>query len=181
MATSGDRSDVTEQDDRLRRRVMWKMPSGLYLLGSLAGGRRNLMTLNWATQVATEPKLVAVSVQSSAVTHQLIEEGGVFSLNILKRADRSVVRKFVKPVDPSEVEVDGSGRGTMREVGVRPEVTGAPVVSGALGWLDCEVRQAVPLGSHSLFVGEVVGFGFGDGGEEAEVLRMEDTRMNYGG
>jgi hypothetical protein len=39
----------------------------------------------------------------------------------------------------------------------------------------------VPLGSHSLFVGEVVGFGFSEGGEDAAVLRMEDTRMNYGG
>jgi flavin reductase (DIM6/NTAB) family NADH-FMN oxidoreductase RutF len=160
---------------------MWKMPSGLYLLGSVAGERRNLMTLNWATQVANDPKLVAVSVQSSAVTHGLIEEGGVFSLSILNREDRTVVRKFVKPVDPSEVEVDGTGRGTMRQVGVCSGVTGAPILSDAVGWLDCEVRQMIPLGSHSLFVGEVVGFGFGEGGEEAEVLRMEDTRMNYGG
>ena len=181
MATSKDRSDVADEGDRLRRRVMWRMPSGLYLLGSLSGGRRNLMTLNWASQVATEPKLVAVSVQSSAVTHGLIEQGGVFSLSILKRDDRSLVRKFVKPVEPSEIEVDTSGRGTMRNVGVRPDVTGAPVVSDALGWLDCEVRRTIPLSSHSLFVGEVVGFGFGEDGEEAEVLRTEDTRMNYGG
>ena len=34
--------------------------------------RRNLMTLNWAMQVAIEPKLVAVSVQSTAVTHELV-------------------------------------------------------------------------------------------------------------
>jgi flavin reductase (DIM6/NTAB) family NADH-FMN oxidoreductase RutF len=168
-------------DDRLRRRVMWKMPSGLYLLGSRAGTRRNLMTLNWATQVATDPKLLAVSVQVSAVTHELIEAGGTFALNILKRDDRTVVRKFVKPVDPAEVAVDASGAGTMRDVEVRVDVTGSPVLVGAVGWLDCEVRQTIPLGSHSVFVGEVVSSGFSEGGEEAEVLRMEDTRMNYGG
>jgi flavin reductase (DIM6/NTAB) family NADH-FMN oxidoreductase RutF len=171
----------TGSDDRLRRRVMWKMPSGLYLLGSFAGLRRNLMTLNWTTQVATEPKLVAVSVQISAVTHALIAEGGVFSLNLLKREDRTLVRKFVKPVESSEVDVDGSGAGTMRQVKVRSDVTGAPVLVDALGWLDCELRHTTSLGSHSLFVGEVVGFGFSEGGEDAEVLRMEDTRMNYGG
>jgi flavin reductase (DIM6/NTAB) family NADH-FMN oxidoreductase RutF len=176
-----DRPQVASEADRLRRRLMWKMPSGLYLLGSVAGERRNLMTLNWATQVADEPKLLAVSVQVSAVTHGLIDDGGVFSLNILKRADRSVVRKFVKPVEPKEVEVDGSGRGAMRQVEVTCDVTGAPIVVDALGWLDCEVRKKLELGTHSLFVGEVVGFGFGEGGEEAEVLRMEDTRMNYGG
>src|ERR1700722_14995611 len=167
--------------DRLRRRLMWKMPSGLYLLGSVAGERRNLMTLNWATQVAAEPKLLAVSVQVSAVTHGLIDGGGAFSLNILKRSDRAVVRKFVKPVEPQEVEVDDSGRGAMRQVEVTSDVTGAPILVDALGWLDCEVRQKLALGTHSLFLGEVVGFGFGEGGEEAEVLRMEDTKMNYGG
>ena len=41
--------------DRLRRRVLWRMPSGLYLLGSAAGGRRNLMTHTWAMQVPSSP------------------------------------------------------------------------------------------------------------------------------
>ena len=139
------------------------------------------MTLNWATQVALEPKLLAVSVQSSAVTHELIEDGRVFALSILKRDDRTVVRKFVKPVGPTEVDVDESGTGTMREISVRSDLTGAPVLEGAVGWLDCELRQTIALGSHSLFIGEIVSSGFGEGGEEAEVLRMEDTRMNYGG
>jgi flavin reductase (DIM6/NTAB) family NADH-FMN oxidoreductase RutF len=167
--------------DRLRRRVLWSMPSGLYLLGSCSGLRRNLMTLNWATQVAMEPKLVAVSVQSTAVTHELVTESGVFALSILKREDRAVVRKFVKPVEASDVEVDASGSGTMRQVAVRADATGAPVLVNAAGWVDCRVTTSVPLGSHSLFVGEVVGFGFSEGGEDAAVLRMEDTRMNYGG
>jgi flavin reductase (DIM6/NTAB) family NADH-FMN oxidoreductase RutF len=174
-------SHLEDAEDRLRRRVLWSMPSGLYLLGSYAGERRNLMTLNWAMQVALEPKLVAVSVQSTAVTHELVLESGVFSLNILKRDDRAVVRKFVKPVEMSDVDVDASGFGTMRQVNVRVDRTGAPVLVDAACWVDCRVTSTLPLGSHSLFVGEVVGFGFSEGGEEAPVLRMEDTRMNYGG
>jgi len=157
------------------------MPSGLYVLGSCSGSRRNLMTLNWATQVAMEPKLVAVSVQSTAFTHELVKESGVFALSILKRDDRAVVRKFVKPVDSSDVVLDSSGSGTMRQVAVRADRTGAPVIADAAAWIDCRVTMTMPLGSHSLFVGEVVGFGFSEGGEDALVLRMEDTRMNYGG
>ncbi|MGO9344668.1 MAG: flavin reductase family protein [Acidimicrobiales bacterium] len=169
------------EDDRLRRRVLWTMPSGLYVLGSRSGARRNLMTLNWAMQVAMEPKLVAVSVQSTAVTHELVTESRVFAISILKREDRALVRKFVKPVDDSDVVVDASGSGTMREEAVRSDVTGAPVLAGAAAWLDCRVTTALALGSHSLFVGEVVGFGFSEAGEGVPVLRMEDTRMNYGG
>ena len=45
---------------------------------------------------------------------------------------------------------------------------------------ECEVRSTVDVGSHTLFVGEVVDAGF-QKEEETPVLRMEDTRMNYGG
>jgi flavin reductase (DIM6/NTAB) family NADH-FMN oxidoreductase RutF len=166
---------------------MWKMPSGLYLLGTCSAAsvdprRLNLMTLNWATQVALHPKLVAVSVQNDAVTHQLITQSAVFALNILRREDRAMVRKFVKPVEPDDDQLLSSGSRTLRGVAVRTEATGAPVVAGAAAWIDCAVSQSVPVGSHTLFIGEAVGFGFGDpDDEEVEVLRMEDTRMNYGG
>ena len=52
----------TDEYDRLRRRVLWSMPSGLYVVGSRAGDRRNGMTLNWATQVGFDPKLLGISV-----------------------------------------------------------------------------------------------------------------------
>jgi Flavin reductase like domain len=67
-----------EAYDRLRRRILWSMPSGLYVLGTRGARRRNLMTLNWATQVAVDPKLLAVSVEAGAVSHALLREGQVF-------------------------------------------------------------------------------------------------------
>ena len=160
--------------DRLRRRVLWSMPSGLYVLGSRSETRRNLMTLNWTTQVATEPKLLAVSIEQNAVTNGLVREGGVFALSILAREDRPVVRKFVKPL------ADDGDPATLDGFPVRAAKTGAPVLDIAVAWLDCEVRAEVPCGSHTLFIGEVVDCG-GAADEGLEVLRMEDTRMNYGG
>jgi flavin reductase (DIM6/NTAB) family NADH-FMN oxidoreductase RutF len=160
--------------DRLRRRVLWKMPSGLYLLGSRAGGVRNLMTLNWATQVALQPKLVGVSVEREALSHRLVGEGGVFSLSLIRRDERAVVRRFVKPA------ADDAEAGTLAGQPVLSARTGAPILASAAAWLDCEVRTSVDVGSHTLFIGEVVASGFG-ADEDADVLRMEDTRMNYGG
>ena len=161
-----------DEYDRRRRRVLWSLPTGLYVLGSRHGDRRNLMTLNWATQVATEPKLVAVSVEKEAVTHGLVDAGRVFSLNVLARSDRAVVRKFVKPLD------DGGDPAELAGFAVHQAVTGAPILQQAVAWLDCRVQQAVDCGSHTLFVGEVVDCA--ETGAE-ELLRMEDTRMNYGG
>jgi len=163
-----------EEYDKLRRRVLWKMPSGLYVLGSRAGERRNGMTVNWVSQVSFEPKLVAVSVEEHAFTHELLVEGGVFSVNLLSVEDRAVVRKFTKPV---EVDLDAR---TLNGFGFRDGATGAPVLDLAVAWVDCEIRQQVELGGHSLFVGEVVDAGF-QADEETPVLSMGDTRMNYGG
>jgi flavin reductase (DIM6/NTAB) family NADH-FMN oxidoreductase RutF len=169
--------------DRLRRRVLWSMPSGLYVVGTRAGTRRNLMTISWVTQVAMSPKLVGIGVESAAVTHELLTTGGVFALSLLPRSQRAVVRRFAKPVTESLVD-DDTGVGTMHEEPVHVATTGAPVLDRAVAWLDCEVRHVLALGSHSWFVGEVVDCGEsadGSEGPDSGILRMEDTRMNYGG
>jgi flavin reductase (DIM6/NTAB) family NADH-FMN oxidoreductase RutF len=160
--------------DKLRRRVLWTMPYGLYVLGTRAGDRRNGMTLNWATQVSFDPKLIAVSVEKEAFTHELLLEGGVFALNLVDREDRAIVRKFTKPV-----EVDLEAR-TMNGFAFHDGLSGAPVLDQAVAYVDCRVRQKVDLGAHTLFLGEVVDAGF-QKPEDTGVLRMEDTRMNYGG
>jgi flavin reductase (DIM6/NTAB) family NADH-FMN oxidoreductase RutF len=172
-----------EAYDRLRRRILWSLPTGLYLLGSRAGNRRNLMTISWVTQVALEPKLLGVGVEGAARTHELLVDGGVFTLNLLPRSERALVRGFAKPVEDSDFDED-TGRGTMNGVAVGRATTGAPVVDRAAAWLDCEVRHTLPLGSHTWFVGEVVDAGAHrelPGTDDQGILRMEDTRMNYGG
>ncbi|HWD50952.1 MAG TPA: flavin reductase family protein [Acidimicrobiales bacterium] len=184
-----------EEYDRRRRRVLWSMPTGLFVVGSRSGERANLMAANLVMQVSTTPKLVAVAVETGAVTAGLIGESGVFSISILARADRAVVRRFVKPATEVEIGTDGAVTAIQGELVV--EVSGGvPVLAAAAGWLACGVRQTVgletgpaPEASHVLFIGEVVDVGERiDGGAapdaeagRAEVLRMEDTRMNYGG
>jgi flavin reductase (DIM6/NTAB) family NADH-FMN oxidoreductase RutF len=163
-----------DEYDRLRRRVLWTMPSGLYIVGSRDGERRNGMTLNWATQLAFDPKLLGISVEREAFTHELITAGGAFSVCIIDREDRAIVRKFTKPVD-----VDTAAQ-TLNGFAYRDGVTGVPILTQAVAYVECEVRQTVAVGGHTLFIGEVVDAGFARP-EETPVLRMEDTRMNYGG
>lgn len=164
-----------EEFDKLRRRVLWSMPSGLFVLGSRAGDRRNAMTLSWATQVSSDPKLVAVSVETEAYTHALIAEGQAFTVSVVDREDRAIVRKFTKPV-----EVDTAARTLNGFAYTDAPVTGAPVLDQAVAWVDCRLHRSVDLGTHTLFVGEVVDAAFAKP-EDRPVLRMEDTRMSYGG
>ena len=171
-------ADPADEDlDRHRRRVLWALPTGLYLVGSRAGDEVNLMTANLVVQVCIDPKLVAVALERDSITTRLVRAGGSFSISLLDRADRDVVRRFVKPVSEVERGPDGavlvmSGR-PVTEVG--PDRL--PVLAAAVGHLTCTVRSVEELGSHLLCIGEVTEVG----GEPSEVLRMEDTRMHYGG
>ena len=120
-------------------------------------------------------KLVGIGVENTAFTHDLITTGGGFSINPVAREDRAIVRKFTKPVD-----VDHDAK-TLNGFAYTTRVTGAPVLAVAPAFLDCRVTQSVPCGDgHTLVIGEVVDCGF-QRDEDTEVLRMEDTRMNYGG
>ena len=132
------------------------------------------MTANWLTQLSFDPKLVGVSIEHEALTHELVDASGCFSVCILDREDRAIVRKFTKPVD-----VD-LGAKTLNGFPYLELVTGAPVLAQSVAYLDCEVRERVVAGGHTFFVGEVLDSGFLKS-EDTPVLRMEDTRMNYGG
>ena len=145
------------------------------------------MTVSWVTQVAQTPKLIGVGVEQKAVTHDLLVDGGIFALNLLARRDRALVRHFVKPVEDVDIDED-SGLGTMNGVPVTTAPTGAPLLAAAAAWLDCEIRHTLPLGSHTWFVGEVTDVAVADAetdsvpdDDQDGILRMEDTRMSYGG
>jgi flavin reductase (DIM6/NTAB) family NADH-FMN oxidoreductase RutF len=172
-----DESPKHDEYDRQRRRVLWALPTGLYLIGSRDGDAVNLMTANLVVQVCLEPKLVAVAVEVDSVTADLIRRAGAFTVSILARQDKDMVRRFVKPVQ--DVGRDAAGALTAMSGHEVHEVGRArlPVLTTAAGYLECAVVRQEPLGSHTLFIGEV-----GEvGGEPADVLRMEDTRMHYGG
>ena len=72
-----------EEFDRHRRRVLWALPTGLYLVGSRAGDEVNLMTANLVVQVCVEPKVVAVALEHGSVTVRLVREGRAFAISLL--------------------------------------------------------------------------------------------------
>jgi len=158
-------------DDELLNRVTWKIPNALALVGSRAGDERNAMTTSWITQLSMAPVLIGIGVDNDAVTHRLITAGRCFTVNLWDANDTKVFVKFSKPARD-----DGA---TLNDRPVRAATTGAPVFEDAIAWLDCAVRHELDLGSHTLFVGEVVDAGIRD--DDAPAASMRDTRMKYGG
>ena len=181
---------VPDASDAVLRRVLWNLPTGLYVLGSVGQvgvGPWNLMTINLVTQVATDPRVIVVSVERDALTARFAEASGSLALSILLRADRGVVRKFVKPVVDIELGEDGSPI-SMTGIAVHLAPGGAPVLDTAAAWLDLEVVDHRDFESHVALFAAVRGASAIDAmldgapsERRVDVLRMEDTKMNYGG
>lgn len=113
---------------------------------------RNMITLAWAGTINSEPPMVSISVRKERYSHSLITESGEFVINL---ADE----KMARAVDLCGVR---SGRDTdkARETGLSymaaEKLAIAPAVQGAPVSLCCKVRQTMELGSHDLFLGQIV-------------------------
>lgn len=135
-------------DHELVNRVCWKIPNALALVGSRSGDEWNAMTTTWITQLSMEPVLIGIGVDNTAITHRLISASGSFTVNLWPADDTKVFVKFSKPAVKDEMTLNG------RAIAIA--TTGAPVFAEALAWVDCEVRHQLDLGTHTLFVGELV-------------------------
>src|SRR3954447_15849767 len=137
-------------DDEIVNRATWKLPNALALIGSRSGDEWNGMTASWVTQVSMEPVQVAVGIDNTAVTRRLIADGRSFTVNLWLPDDTKVFVKFSKPATFDADAMTLNGRT------VRAGKTGAPIFVEAVAWLECAVRAAHDVGTHTVFIGEVV-------------------------
>jgi flavin reductase (DIM6/NTAB) family NADH-FMN oxidoreductase RutF len=107
------------------------------------------MTANAFASVSLDPLLVLVCVVREAMMHKVLEEVGRFAVSVLAADQEDLARYFSDSGRPS-------GMAQFLPVAWRPgPVTGAPLLEGALAWLECDVEAAYPGGDHSVFLGRV--------------------------
>ena len=113
--------------------------------------RPNLITIAWAGTINSDPVRVSISVRPERFSHGLITESGEFVINL-------PTRKILRAVDWCGVK---SGREVdkFKEMGltaVPGSAVSAPVLAESPVNLECRVFQTIPLGSHDLFLADVV-------------------------
>ena len=138
------------------RQVMAQFATGVTVL--TAGGEAcHGMTANAFTSVSLEPPLVLCCVSKAARMHTAIVTAGSFAVNILSADQRELSKYFADWKRPD-------GVAQFDAVGWTPgQKTGAPLLSGALAWLECELAEVYGGGDHSIFLGRVVTSSRGSG------------------
>ena len=128
------------------KQVLAQRASGVAIVTARAGDRIHGMTVSAFSEVSLVPPLVLVCAEKSSHTHPVIEQGGVFALNVLAAGQQALSNRFASKLDEER-----------RFVGLEYDtgVTGAPLLRDTLATLDCRVRAAHDAGDHVIYVGQV--------------------------
>lgn len=133
------------------RTAMARLASAVTLVTTDGPGGRRGMAATAVTSVTDDPPTVLVCVNRSTRSHALIQQNGIFAVNVLSADQQALVPLFSGGEDDPFA---GSERWHRM-------VTGAPVLRDTITSLDCVLDQTFAIGTHSLFVGRVVGIAAG--------------------
>jgi flavin reductase (DIM6/NTAB) family NADH-FMN oxidoreductase RutF len=144
-------------------KALYKLGYGVYVVTSIKENRLNGQIANTVFQITSEPPAIAVSINKNNLTHEFIKQSKVFAASILSQdTPLSFIGHFGFK----------SGRDLDKLSGINYKIgdTGAPLVTdNSLAYLEAKVNKEVDVGTHTIFIGEVVG---------AEVIQ-EGEPMSY--
>lgn len=131
--------------------VLYPLPAVLVSCGATPE-EYNLLTVAWTGTVCTNPPMCYISVRPERHSYAIIRRTEAFAINL-------TTRSLARATDWCGVR-SGRDCDKFREMGltaVASERIPAPVVAESPVNIECRVRQVLPLGSHDLFLAEVVG------------------------
>jgi ferric-chelate reductase [NAD(P)H] len=135
----------------LDRRAFRDLSYGLYIVTSRDGDRRNGQIVNTVIQVTSDPPRVAVIINKKNLTHEYISKSGVFGVSVL---DESAPLTFFGPFGfRSGRDFDKLSKAKFKE-----GVTGCPLITEhSLSVVEAKVFEQIDLGTHTIFIGDVLG------------------------
>lgn len=139
-------------------REMWKPGNMLYpvpavMVSCMSPGKKpNIITVAWAGTVCSDPPMLSISVRKERYSYGMIRQSGEFVVNLVNR-------RLVYAADYCGVK---SGRDVdkYRETGLEPldsRNIAVPGIAQSPVCLECRVARRIPLGSHDLFLAEILG------------------------
>jgi 3-hydroxy-9,10-secoandrosta-1,3,5(10)-triene-9,17-dione monooxygenase reductase component len=139
------------QSQRHFRDVLGRFASGVTVVTSTWRGRPVGMTAQSFTSVSLDPPLVLFCPSKTSVAWPDMQRAGFFCVNLLARGQDEIARRFARRADD---KFDG--------VPWHASSTGAPLLSGVLGWVDCTVYAVHEAGDHYVVIGQVQDLGFSE-------------------
>ena len=126
---------------------MSRYPSGVIVVTVDVAGQRLGLTVGSLATLSLDPPLVGFAISRAAAMHELLREAGGCAISLLAAGQDWLAQHFARGVPPIAM---------WHGVATEHAASGAPLLVGALGWLECGIREEVPAGTHTLFVCDVL-------------------------
>ena len=139
---------AAEQSARKFRDVLGRFCTGVTVVTGVSDGRPVGMTCQSFSSVSLDPPLVLFCPAKTSRAWPLIHRSGHFCVNLLSRDQRHLSQAFAS-----------KGADKFAGVSWRPSATGAPLLEGVLGWVDCTVYAVHEAGDHYVVIGRVMDLG----------------------
>ncbi|HYY82396.1 MAG TPA: flavin reductase family protein [Actinomycetes bacterium] len=156
----------TDPTSREYRDAVGMFATGIAVVTARCDGFGHGMTANSFTSVSLDPLLVLVCVERDAVMRKAIDEAGAFAVSVLAGDQEHLARWFSdggRPMGMAQFEPVAWQSGPL---------TGAPLLGGALAWLEVEVEQVHDGGDHLVYLARVLA---------AERRALGDPLLYFGG
>jgi flavin reductase (DIM6/NTAB) family NADH-FMN oxidoreductase RutF len=135
-------------DEAAYRQAIAHFATGVTVVTTVADGRAAGMTASAVCSVSLAPVLLLVCVSNRLPTREALENSRRFAVNVLAEGDDHLARRFATPAADKFQGVRLSDRFDV------------PVLEDAMAYFICEVRERLPGGDHSIFIGEVTDCAF---------------------
>ncbi len=139
-------------DEAAFKLAMSQFASGVTVVTTEHEGRPYGMTVASFASLSLHPPLVLVCIEKTVKTHDAIAGARKFGVSILRAEQQEISARFASR---SEDKFAG--------IAIERGALGVPLIAGALTTVECTVRDQLPGGDHSIFVGEVVHARTGEG------------------
>jgi flavin reductase (DIM6/NTAB) family NADH-FMN oxidoreductase RutF len=141
---------MSDSDDRKRMiAALGRIPSGLFVLTIRHGDAETGMLASWVQQCSFEPPQISVALKRDRDVWSWLTDGAAFTLNILDDSQTDMISHFGRGFALTEP--------AFTDLTVERRNGAAPVLSEALGYLECRVAGRLSAGDHDLLIGHVVG------------------------
>jgi flavin reductase (DIM6/NTAB) family NADH-FMN oxidoreductase RutF len=139
-------------DDAQFKLAMSHFATGVTVVTTEHDGHRYGLTVASFASLSLNPPLVLVCIEKSVKSHDAIAGSGRFGVSILGSQQADVSNRFASKADDKFSGVE-TFNGTI----------GVPLIANAITTVECRVREQLPGGDHTIFVGEVVAAQTGEG------------------
>lgn len=134
---------------KVLREVMSSFATGITVL-TAAGDHCHAMTANAFSSVSLNPPMVLCCIARTAQMHEAILRSRHFAVNVLSAGQEQLARYFASRDRPRGMaQFEGIDWSPARR-------SGAPLLAGALAWLECGLAEVYHGGDHSIFLGTVL-------------------------